>query len=61
MTTVVEAPLKIFNKGADTISGVAKGGFNMVGGVLKSPLMLVGGAVLGIGVVIYMTSRDKKN
>ena len=30
----------------------------MVGGVLKSSLMLVGGAVVGMGIVMYINSKD---
>ena len=88
--TVVEAPLKIFNKGADTLSGmsknmtgmvsgiskdiggvangltgavggIAKGGFDMVGGgVLKSPVMLIGGAAVAIGLIMFLNNKDKK-
>ena len=60
ITTVVETPFKLVNKVSDTAGGIFKGGFDMVRGVLKSPIMLIGGAAVGIGIIMFMTSRDKK-
>ena len=60
VTTVVETPFKIFNKGADTAGGIFKGGFDMVGGIVKSPIMLIGGAVVAIGVVMFLSKKDKR-
>ena len=42
--TVVEAPLKIFNKGADTLSGMSKNMTGMVGGISKD----IGGVANGL-------------
>jgi hypothetical protein len=32
----------------------------MVGGIVKSPIMLIGGAVVAIGVVMFLSKKDKK-
>ena len=54
VTTIVEAPLKIFNKGADTLGGMSKNMTGMVGGISKD----IGGVANGLTGAVGGIAKD---